>query len=83
MEISTFDLITAFILLALSVILQIWVRRRKYRRRNDTGHEEFEGLGATLMSTVGEGVAMLGSVLLVIWAVGVLIRPVLKAVFTM
>ena len=75
------NLLFALILIPLAVGLHIWVRKRKENRRNDSGDVEFGSLGSTLMSTVGEGLAIITSLILMIMFVGFVLKYLFPAVF--
>ncbi|GDX60782.1 MAG: hypothetical protein ITD42_04020 [Nitrosospira sp.] len=81
MDSPEFKLLTALLLIPVAIFLQLWVRRRKVRRRNESGQEEFGSFGSTLMSTIGDGLAVLISLILVIWVVGAILRYLFPAIF--
>jgi hypothetical protein len=49
----------------------------------DEREEEFGSLGSTLISTLGEGLAILSSLILIIWIVGFILRYLFPAIFGM
>ena len=75
------NLLFSFILIPIAVGLHIWVRKRKENRRNDSGDVEFGSLGSTLMSTVGEGLAIITSLILMIMFVGFVLKYLFPAAF--
>lgn len=75
------NLLISFILVPIAIWLHIWVRKRIDRRRNESGQVEFGSLGATLISTIGEGVAIISSLILMIWVVGSIIRYFFPHIF--
>ncbi len=81
MDDPEFNLLISLLLIPVVIWLHIWVRRRKNSRRNESGQVEFGGLGATLLSTVGEGFAIITSLILLIWIVGSILRYVFPAMF--
>jgi len=76
-----FNLLVSFILVPIAIWLHIWVRKRKESRRNESGQVEFGSLGATLISTIGEGVAIITSLILMIWVVGSILKYFFPQVF--
>ncbi|MDE0799013.1 MAG: hypothetical protein OSB01_06345, partial [Nitrosomonadaceae bacterium] len=64
------NLLMALFLIPVAIGIHIWVRRRKESRRNDSGDVEFGSLGSTLLSTVGEGLAVITSLILMIMVMG-------------
>jgi len=75
------NLLISLLLIPVVIWLHIWVRRRKNSRRNESGQVEFGGFGATLLSTVGEGLAIITSLILLIWIVGSILKYVFPAMF--
>jgi hypothetical protein len=76
-----FHLLISLLLIPVVIWLHIWVRKRKNSRRNESGQEEFGSLGSTLISTLGEGLAILSSLILIIWIVGSILRYLFPAIF--
>lgn len=76
-----FNLLVSFILVPIAIWLHIWVRKRKESRRNESGQVEFGSLGATLISTIGEGVAIITSLILMIWVMGSILKYFFPQVF--
>ena len=64
------NLLMALFLIPVAIGIHIWVRRRKESRRNDSGDVEFGSLGSTLLSTIGEGLAVITSLILMIMVMG-------------
>ncbi len=81
MDDPEFNLLISLLLIPVVIWLHIWVRRRKNSKRNESGQVEFGGLGATLLSTVGEGLAIITSLILLIWIVGSILKYVFPAMF--
>lgn len=75
------NLLISFILVPIAIWLHIWVRKRKENRRNESGQVEFGSLGATLISTIGEGVAIITSLILMIWVVGSILKYFFPHIF--
>lgn len=81
MESSEYNLLIALALIPVVVWLQIWVRKRRASRRNDSGQQEFDSLGATLLSAVIEGGAVVSSLILIIWIMGGILRYLFPMIF--
>jgi hypothetical protein len=74
MDSPEFDLLLSLLLIPVVIWVHIWVRKRKKSRRNESGQEEFGSLGSTLISTLGEGLVIISSLILIIWIVGSILR---------
>ena len=83
MDSPEFHLLISLLLIPVVVWIHIWVRKRKKSRRNESGQEEFGSLGSTLISTLGEGLAILSSLILIIWIVGSILRYLFPVIFGM
>jgi hypothetical protein len=83
MDSPEFHLLISLLLIPVVIWIHIWVRKRKNSRRNESGQEEFGSLGSTLISTLGEGLAILSSLILIIWIVGFILRYLFPAIFGM
>lgn len=83
MDSPEFRLLISLLLIPVVIWIHIWVRKRKNSRRNESGQEEFGSLGSTLISTLGEGLAILSSLILIIWIVGSILRYLFPAIFGM
>jgi hypothetical protein len=81
MDTSEYNLLISLALIPIVVGLQIWVKARRSRRRNDQGHQEFDSLGATLFSAILEGVAVVSSLVLIIWIMGGVLRYLFPMIF--
>jgi hypothetical protein len=81
MESSEYSLLVSLALIPVVIGLQIWVRNRRRRRRNEAGQQEFDSLAATLLSAVIEGVAVISSLLLIIWIMGGILRYLFPMIF--
>jgi hypothetical protein len=75
------NLLASFILIPIAIGLHIWVRKRKESRRNESGQVEFGSLGSTLISTIGEGVAIITSLILMIMAMGAILKYFFPQIF--
>jgi len=83
MDSPEFHLLISLLLIPVVIWIHIWVRKRKISRRNESGQEEFGSLGSTLISTLGEGLAILSSLILIIWIVGSILKYLFPAIFGM
>lgn len=81
METSEYNLLIALALIPVVIGLQIWVRKRRSGRRNEAGQQEFDSLAATLLSAVIEGMAVISSLILVIWIMGGILRYLFPVMF--
>ena len=75
------NLLISLILIPIAIGLHIWVRKRKESRRNESGQVEFGSLGSTLMSTIGEGVAIITSLILMIMVMGSILKYFFPQIF--
>jgi hypothetical protein len=75
------NLLASLILIPIAIGLHIWVRKRKESRRNESGQVEFGSLGSTLISTVGEGVAVITSLILMIMVMGSILKYFFPQIF--
>lgn len=76
-----YNLLLALALIPAVIWLQVWIRNRRHSRRNETGHQEFDGLGATLLSALIEGAAVVFSLILIIWIMGGVLRYFFPMIF--
>jgi len=81
METSDYNLLISIALIPVVVGLQIWVRKRRLSRRNESGQQEFDSLGTTLLSAVIEGLAVVSSLILIIWIMGGILRFLFPMMF--
>ncbi|MBN9123358.1 MAG: hypothetical protein BGO99_14710 [Nitrosospira sp. 56-18] len=81
MESSETNLIISLALIPVVIWLQVWVRKRRSRRRNESGQQEFDSLGATLLSAIIEGGAVISSLILIIWIMGGILRYLFPVIF--
>ena len=81
MDTSEYNLLISIALIPVVVGLQIWIRKRRQSRRNESGQQEFDSLAATLLSTVIEGLAVISSLILVIWIMGGILRFLFPMMF--
>lgn len=81
MDSPEYNLLISLALIPVVFMLQMWVRQRRIRRRNESGQQEFDSLGATLISAIAEGLAVIGSLILIIWIMGALLRYLFPVIF--
>jgi hypothetical protein len=81
MDPRDYTLLTALALIPVVFLLQLWIRQRRLSRRNEVGQQEFSSLGATLMSTLAEGLAVISSLILVIWIMGAILKYIFPVIF--
>jgi ABC-type Fe3+ transport system permease subunit len=81
MSTAEYNLLIALALIPVVIWLQVWIRKRRQSRRNETGQQEFESLGATLLSTLIEGFAVVFSLILIIWIMGGVLRYFFPMIF--
>tara|TARA_R110002073_G_scaffold106112_1_gene239703 strand:- start:3312 stop:3557 length:246 start_codon:yes stop_codon:yes gene_type:complete len=69
-----------FFLLSIPVAiwLQLWVRNRKEKRQNELGDEAFETTGNAFFSIILEGTALIGGLIMIIMAVGGIVKYVIN-----
>ena len=75
------NLLISLILIPIAIGLHIWVRKRKESRRNESGQVEFGSLGSTLISTIGEVVAIITSLILMIMVMGSILKYFFPQIF--
>lgn len=71
-------LMISLLIIPLVIWLQIWVRDRKIRRRNEIGDEEFETTSGAFVSIILEGTAMIGGLIMLIVASGGVIKYIIN-----
>jgi hypothetical protein len=76
-----YNLLIALGLIPVVIGLQIWVRQRRLSRRNESGQQEFDSLGGTLLSALIEGGAVISSLILLIWIMGGVLRYLFPMMF--
>lgn len=81
MDSPEYNLLISLALIPVVFMLQIWIRQRRLRRRNESGQQEFDSLGATVVSALAEGLAVISSLLLVIWIMGAVLRYLFPVIF--
>ena len=81
MESAEYNLLMALALIPAVFWLQVWVRKRRHSRRNESGQQEFDSLGATLLSAILEGAAVVFSLILIIWIMGGVLRYFFPMIF--
>ncbi len=74
------EIAVVFSLLTIPVAiwLQLWVKNRREKRRNDLGEEEFENTSRAFISIILEGTAIVGGLIMIIMGSGGVIKYVLN-----
>ena len=81
MDDPIYNLLISLTLIPVAIGLNIWVRQRRRRRLNESGEGEFNSLSVTLISTIGEGLAVVSSLMCGIWIMGGIVRFLFPAMF--
>lgn len=81
MDSPEYNLLISLALIPVVFMLQMWVMQRRRRRRNEAGQQEFNSLGATLISVIAEGLAVISSLILIIWIMGAVLRYLFPVIF--
>ncbi len=81
MDSPEYNLLISLALVPVVFMLQMWVMQRRRRRRNEAGQQEFNSLGATLISVISEGLAVISSLILIIWIMGAVLRYLFPVIF--
>lgn len=82
MEDAEIALMFSLAAIPVAIWLQLWVRNRRQNRQNVLGEQEFENTGRAFMSIVVEGVAIVGGLIIIIMAAGVVIKYILSFYMT-
>ena len=67
-------LLYSILALPLTFMILYWTKVRKDRRRNETGEVEYKSLGEALTFFIIEGLALVGSLAILITAVSGIVR---------
>ena len=78
MEDAEIALMFSLLAIPFAIWLQIWVRGRKIRRKNEVGDEEFSNGGIAFASILLEGTAMVGGLMLIILATSGIAKYILN-----
>lgn len=76
---SIMTLIYSILALPISFMVLYWTKARKDRQRNDAGEIEYKTLGQALTFFIIEGVALVGSLSILITAVSGIVRYLIQA----
>lgn len=76
---SIMTLFYSILALPVSFMILYWTKVRKDRRRNDMGEIEYKTLGQALTFFIIEGVALVGSLSILITAVSGIVRYLIQA----
>ncbi|MDQ3187057.1 MAG: hypothetical protein M3Q16_11505 [Pseudomonadota bacterium] len=81
MDSPEYSLLISLALVPVVFMLQMWVRQRRLRRRNEAGQQEFDSLSSTLISAIAEGLAVISSLVLIIWIMGAILKYLFPVIF--
>ena len=80
MEDAEIALMFSLLTIPVAIWLQLWVKNRREKRRNDSGEEEFENTTRAFISIILEGAAIVGGLIMVIMGAGGVIKYILNFV---
>ena len=78
MEDAEIALMFSLLTIPVAIWLQLWVKNRREKRRNDSGEEEFEKTTRAFISIILEGAAIVGGLIMVIMGAGGVIKYILN-----
>lgn len=78
MEDAEIALMFSLLMIPAAIWLQLWVKARREKRRNEAGEEEFSNTGTALLSIVLEGTAIVGGLIMIIMGLSGILKYVLK-----
>ena len=78
MEDAEIGLMFSLLTIPVAIWLQLWVKNRREKRRNDSGEEEFENTTRAFISIILEGAAIVGGLIMVIMGAGGVIKYILN-----
>ncbi|MFZ1850842.1 MAG: hypothetical protein WAU15_01175 [Nitrosomonas sp.] len=78
MEDAEIALMFSLLMIPAAIWLQLWVKARRERRKNEAGEEEFTSTGTALFSIILEGAAIVGGLIMIIMGISGIIKYVLK-----
>ncbi|MBK6958206.1 MAG: hypothetical protein U1D41_16235 [Nitrosomonas sp.] len=78
MEDAEIALMFSLLTIPVAIWLQLWVKNRREKRRNDLGEEEFENTSRAFISIISEGTAIVGGLIMIIMGCGGVIKYVLN-----
>lgn len=78
MEDAEIALMFSLLTIPVAIWLQLWVKNRREKRRNDSGEEEFENTSGAFISIILEGTAIVGGLIMIIMGSGGVIKYVLN-----
>ena len=71
-------LMFSLLMIPVAVWLQLWVKNRREKRRNDLGEEEFENTTRAFASIILEGAAIVGGLIMIIMGSSGVLKYVLN-----
>ncbi|MBS0299740.1 MAG: hypothetical protein HRU78_01390 [Gammaproteobacteria bacterium] len=78
MEDAEIVLMFSLLMIPVAVWLQLWVKNRREKRRNDLGEEEFENTARAFASIILEGAAIVGGLIMIIMGSSGVLKYVLN-----
>lgn len=78
MEDAEIVLMFSLLIIPVAVWLQLWVKSRREKRKNQLGEEEFESTFRAVFSIIIEGAAIVGGLIMIIMGTSGVIKYILK-----
>lgn len=78
MEDAEIALMFSLLAIPVAIWLQLWVKSRREKRKNDVGEEEFESTARAFFSIILEGTAIVGGLIMIIMGSSGVIKYILK-----
>ena len=78
MEDAEIALMFSLLAIPVAIWLQLWVKSRREKRKNDVGEEEFESTARAFVSIILEGTAIVGGLIMIIMGSSGVIKYILK-----
>lgn len=78
MEDAEIVLMFSLLMIPVAIWLQLWVKNRRKRRRNEMGEEEFENTARAFGSIILEGTAIVGGLIMIIMGSSGVLKYVLN-----
>lgn len=78
MEDAEIVLMFSLLMIPAAIWLQLWVKARREKRKNEVGEEEFPNTGMALFSILLEGTAIVGGLIMIIMGLSGVVKYILK-----
>ncbi len=78
MEDAEIVLMFSLLMIPAAIWLQLWVKSRREKRKNEVGEEEFPNTGMALFSILLEGTAIVGGLIMIIMGLSGVVKYILK-----